>query len=350
MIPEQLEGCRFCKIKYKTKVPFEKNWQNKVYDRTIMQLHLENHNENYGVLTGFNNLGVLDDDSENKILMKLYEENFPETFRVRDHYYIFLKNWDGNKIILNHPTEIDEKGNRKHLGELQGKGQQIVGCGSFHPSGELYELKNNIPIAEVDFNKFKDVFKDYIKKEDKKEFCSKIKDSNWSGDDIKEIPISSIIDISSLKDMGSGCYQGSHPTHGSDGGMNFRVDLNNNTWYCFRCQSGGSSSELIGVIENIIPCSSSGSNCFSSEQGREVIEVAREKYGLRKPETQENLEPKGWALSINIKKMAERKGWLKCSNCNVFFEFNELMGWYKCGCSKGGIKKFLELFLQEVKQ
>ncbi len=62
-------------------------------------------------------------------------------------------------------------------------------------------------------------------------------------------------------------------------------------------------------------------------------------------------EPKGWALSINIMKFAERKGWLKCPKCNGDFVFVETHGYYKCPNCKiqGGLKKFVELNIENSK-
>jgi len=63
-------------------------------------------------------------------------------------------------------------------------------------------------------------------------------------------------------------------------------------------------------------------------------------------------EPKGWALSINIKKFAERKGWLKCPKCNNDFIFIETHGYYKCSNCKiqGGLKKFVELNMKKKRE
>ena len=350
MIPKQLKDCRFCKILPKSKKPYEKDWVNNSYSYEEITPHFLNGN-NYGILTGINQLGVLDDDTENKELIKLYEEHFPLTYQTREHKYIYFKGWDGKKIIF-----FDKQG--KHCGELQGKGQQVVGAGSIHPSGEVYELKQDLPIIEIEFDLFKVVFKDYIIKK-KKPTTENIQVANWDGDDIKDIPISNIISIGNLNDMGCDCYQGNHPKHGSVNGMNFRVDLKNNTWHCFRCSSGGGVSSLIAVMEGIISCSSAGSGCLSGDLGRKVIEVARQKYGLKTPITQQTLEPKGWARVLTISKIAEDKDFTKCPNCDKDFIFVDKLGWFKCNsCGiKGGLKSFLKLAIintnklkQEIQQ
>jgi len=316
------------------KRPQEFRWQldrNYTYDE--MEEWLSTHKENYGILNG--KLRILDDDTKDNNLIKLFLDNFDKTFRVRNHLYFEFTNKDEKKIIF-----YDKSG--EHCGELQGIGQQCVGPGSVHPLEEVYELKNDVDIIKIDYDKFCQVFLPYIPHKIKK-VTKDFKKTTWTGDNITDIPITNIISLSGLNDMGNSCYQGSHPGHGSNGGMNFRVDTSNNSWFCYRCWTGGGPSELIGVMENIIDCSQAGSNCYSTEQGKKVIEIAREKYGLKKPEDQETLEPRGWALSINIQRLANRKGWLKCPKCNSSFEFNEKLGWFKCSCTKGGIKKFVEL-------
>ena len=332
MIPKQLKKYAFNRVLYKTKKPFEKDWTNKPY--TYEEISEYFPSENYGVMTGVKQLGVLDDDTDKRQLIKTYKQHFPNTFRVRDHFYIKLLNWDGNKIIF-----FDDKG--KHMGELQGKGQMVVGCGSVHPSGEVYDLRNNIPIIEIEFKKFKEVFSKYIKKI--KPVEKRVQSlTSYSGEDIKQIPISNVISLGALNDVGGSCYQGCHPQHGSENGMNFRVDTEKNIWHCFRCRSGGSTPELIGVMEGIISCSQAGKNCFTKGQGQEVIRVAREKYGLKSPLVEE-MKPQGLALSLNIKDVAEKHNITKCPKCLVSYKFEERMGWYHCPIceERGGIRKLV---------
>ena len=223
-IPEQLKDMKFCRVAYKTKKPFEKDWTNKLYSYEEVSKFFPT--ENYGVQTGINNLGVLDDDTEDNVLINLFEKSFGDTFKVREHEYINLKGWDGQKIIFYNLLG-------KHCGELQGKGQMVVGPGSVHPSGETYELKKDIDIKEIDFELFKSIFQDYIP-ELNKSIATIHEKTNWEGDDIKDIPITNVISLGGLIGVGDG-YQGSHPLHGSTGGMNFRVNPATNTWYCFRC-------------------------------------------------------------------------------------------------------------------
>lgn len=334
LIPKQLKPYKFCKISYQDKRPFEDNWLNKGYSFDSMNDYLKKNKSNYGILTG--NLRILDDDTSDKRLLNLFIQHFGETFRIHQHFYFEFDTKNDKKIIF-----YDKDGT--HCGELQGKGQQIVCAGSRHPKGHYYEQKNNEEIKIINEEEFRLVFEDYIPK--KKIIEREHIQNDWSGDKVSEIPISSIISFGSMSDVG-GCYQGSHPVHGSTGGMNFRVNPTNNCWYCFRCGSGGGPAELIAVVEGIIDCSDARSQCFSSEQGRKVIEVAREKYGLKAPETNfSNYKPQGWALSINIRKMAERKKFTQCPKCKVDFTFNEEIGFFKCKCYRGGIKMFMKHYI-----
>ncbi len=89
------------------------------------------------------------------------------------------------------------------------------------------------------------------------------------------------------------------------------------------------------------------SNCsdrLSLSQFFEVLKIAQEKYGL-KPKEKPLDEPKGWALSISITKMAERYGLMNCPQCNNPFKFIESHGFFGCDVCRyrGGLKKFAEL-------
>ena len=364
MIPEQLDSCRFillggkCSIETAWQVTeqhyeqhLDKSWIHKetgvpyiikktgkiyygpLHNYSKNDSTLLNHKANYGVLTGLNQLGVLDDDTLDHTLMKLFEQKFGKSFRVRDHYYIRLKGWDGKKIIFYNPETSE------HEGELQGLGQQVVGPGNIHPdTAEVYDIREDLPIKEIQILEFLYVFGGRVRK--KEEVKRIFKRTTWQGDDIKNIPISSIISLGNLRNDG-GNYQGSHPYHNSTTGMNFRVNTSNNVWYCFRCQSGGGPAELIAVMEGITDCSQIGPRCFSEEQSRELIRIAREKYGLKNPA--DNLEPRGWACSISIKRFAQRHNKTTCK-CGKDFEFNDKLGWFKCSCgNKGNLKDFAKL-------
>jgi len=345
-IPEQLKGLRFNRVRFKEKRAFENDWQHKPYTYEEIQNYFPR--ENYGVICG-TDIRALDDDTPKEMLKQLYHENFPDTMEVKGHIYFKFDNQYEKKIIFNHPILEFPDSNGKlshHMGELQGENTYVVGPGSTHPTGVIYELKKDLPIVTISYDKFIEVFGEFIKKKKKNVIRNHVP-SNWSGDKITDIPIGNIISFNNLVDMGDGCFQGPHPKHGSDNGMNFRVNDNDNTWYCFRCKSGGGPSELIGVMEGIIDCQDAGSNCFTTEQGQEVIKIAREKYGLTTPEPSEkDLGPvRGWANSISIVDFAKRKNFENCHICGKPFTFNDKYGMYYCNTCKvgGGLIKFSKL-------
>jgi hypothetical protein len=155
-IPTQLKYCRFNRVKFKEKRAFEKDWQNKPYSYDEIQEFFPK--ENYGVMCG-KELRVLDDDTPNKILIDLFVKNFGKTFKVRDHLYFKFDNDHSKKIIFYNQEKT-------HCGELQGENTYVVGAGSMHPSGEIYELKEDLPIKTISYEKFLEVFKDYIPSKD----------------------------------------------------------------------------------------------------------------------------------------------------------------------------------------
>lgn len=88
----------------------------------------------------------------------------------------------------------------------------------------------------------------------------------------------SITDVCTITD-GVRCgdeIRGSHPVHGSTTGQNFAINPHENTWYCFRCGTGGGPLEWIAVEAEIIDCSEVRPGCLHGHW-REVFDVLRAK-------------------------------------------------------------------------
>lgn len=329
-IPNKLKEQMFCRIRYKTKKPFELAWNNKPYTYEQILPFLET--EQYGVLTGINNLGVLDDDTKDKKLLKLFYKEFGKTFRVRDHLYIYIKGIT-NKIIFE-----DVKG--EHLGELQWKGQQAVGPGSVHPSGEIYELKEDIPIKEVDIELFEYVFSNYIKKEKpKKDYVPLEK---YEGNDFIKKLQSAVSMESVLSHFGVNTSL--NPTncifHNSKG--NKCLSFNFETAHCFNCNGSWNIFSFVKDAKKY--------DFVEALEWLSDFAGMAEEYKRQKEEYFNKLKvPMGWANSINIKRMAERHGLLNCPNCKIPFGFNEKLGFYRCSSCGiyGGLKRFAELIVQK---
>jgi len=272
-IPKQLQKkeFRFIKIKYKSKQPIENDWQNTAnyeYNNPKLLSHIENQT-NYGVLGGYGGLVIIDADTEK--IAKTIENKLPKTFTVKTgkgkHYYFICKN-------LIKPFRITNK-NTGDLGDVQGKGKQVIGAGSIHPTGTKYEILYNEEIKEIEIEKIKIALKEYMKEVEETK-----QNTTTQG---QEISIEQVVNLSSLKKQGNEFF-GEHPIHGSTNGMNFWVNTTKNLWHCFRHDSGGDALYLIAVQEGIIDCSDATRGGLRGDAFLKTIELAKSKYGLKLPE------------------------------------------------------------------
>jgi P4 family phage/plasmid primase-like protien len=274
-IPKQLQDkkFRFIKINPKTKKPTEKDWaldNNYRYNEKEFMQYLKSA-KSYGVVCGFGNLAIVDIENidDKSVANLVMQHKFPETFTVQTgsggwHLYYFVK--DINKRIR---ITTDEQ----HYGEIQSKGNQCLGAGSVHPSGTNYAIINDSPITTVTKKQLLDVLKGYIAEDkDKSKFVdNSITGLNWN--------ISKLLKYCpDLKTKDDVKFQGSHPTHGSTGGQNFEIDLDKNTWYCFRCECGGDAINLIAMLEGLVKCTDA---CPSKQKFREIFKEAK-KLGIKK--------------------------------------------------------------------
>ena len=157
IIPINLKDLKFCRIYKNSKGPFEKNWPNTPY--TYNEISKFFPEENYGVLTGYEGLSVI--DSDNIVLKEVIEEKLPKTFTVETggggtHYYYIIHDLK-EKIIL-------ETEDGLHLGEIQNKGQQVVGPRSIHPNGNSYVVLNDIPLTEITYEQLKSAIELFMQK------------------------------------------------------------------------------------------------------------------------------------------------------------------------------------------
>ena len=76
--------------------------------------------------------------------------------------------------------------------------------------------------------------------------------------------------------------QGAHPFHGSTTGSNYCINTQDNTWYCFRHQSGGGALELYAISKGIINCEDSGRGCLTDVWGDVFEELEKDGYQLKK--------------------------------------------------------------------
>jgi len=109
----------------------------------------------------------------------------------------------------------------------------------------------------------------------------RIKDPNYR-DPFEDVWVEDVMrPVGKVRERG-GILTGSHPVHGSTGGQNFSVNTKKNTWYCFRCNSGGGPALAVAVKEGIINCSEAKKGILRGELYLRVLEVAKER-GYIKP-------------------------------------------------------------------
>lgn len=275
-IPKQLQNksFRFIKIKTGTKKPAESDWtmsNNYKFNDPDFVLYLKTA-KSYGIVCGFGKLAIIDCD--NDIAAKRLTTMLPKTYTVRSpghkapHLYYLIKDLT-EKIIMTDNEGI-------HYGEVQFTGAQALGANSLHPKGGIYEIVEDVPIAIITKKELIEAIKPFIKKSKKGKYHS-------SGTNMDISPIAK-----QLKGMDekNGELVGCHPIHGSEGGANFRINEEKNTWFCFRCEHGGDALDLVAILEGIIECepSEDWQNHFTGSaenkaKFKQTIKIAVEKYG-----------------------------------------------------------------------
>jgi len=101
-------------------------------------------------------------------------------------------------------------------------------------------------------------------------------------DDQPGFSIAQLVDLTKLKQRGDE-FQGPHPVHGSEGGMNFAVNTAKNTWFCFRHWVGGGPLSWLAIVEGIIECGQP----LVGEAHKKALEIAKARGFWKDPITQE---------------------------------------------------------------
>jgi len=259
-IPEQLKtGFRFLKLK--GKVPIDKQWgqeNNYSYEETQKWI---NQGENYGVLCGHNSLVVLDFDNIDYYNKLPKESEFLKTFSVKTnkgvHLYVKLH----ENIVMPKKSKIrtvDLDGILTEVGDFQALGSQVVGPGSLHPTGSIYEVVNDLPIIQLTEEQSKSLIEKITIYDTKK-----IKGVKF-GNTIVEIKDRSLLTEEILKHMDikqmlidegiTNTYN--NPCmcplkHESEGEKCFGYNEELKIFHCFHCGSSGNSIELYRQIETL---------------------------------------------------------------------------------------------------
>lgn len=180
-------------------------------------------------------------------------------------------------------TEEAAKVKLPSWGQVQSQGRMVVGANCIHPSGGVYTVVDDRPIAHLGELPLVHALKPYIYAKPRIHCVGDlvgqrlVQSSRPSSAPSIAISITQVVPMTGLTDMGNGDYQGPHPIHGSNGGMNFRVSTANNTWYCFRCQSSGNAFHYIAMEEGILDCAECGPGVLRGDKFKIVLKIAQER-------------------------------------------------------------------------
>jgi len=243
-IPKQLEGQKF--IKTIEKRPIEQQWTTK-NNYTKDQI---GNQKTYGVVCGINNLMVIDCDSKDAENYIMQHPHIKNTFTVKTatkklkHFYVYVNS---------HPRTMrfdDQSGSRAC--DFQGTGTQVIGPGSILKDGSMYEIVNDAPIIEIDYNEVVN----YLSKRYKTKNTPKkvvIQEDYIEVDPLiiyikSKITIQDVLDKYEFNTEGNPgkCPYG----HESQGNQCFGYD--DETYHCFHC---GSKGNIFKLYQDLYNCS-----------------------------------------------------------------------------------------------
>lgn len=320
-IPLQLRawpGARFTVILNGAKKPEGADWSgpngaNYAIDDAPLAGYLS-QGHNYGVLCGHAGINVVDIDDPAALEELGILARIPDTFKVKTgrgglHVYFDCPELD-HQIGLYHPTLKDADGEPLHLGEIQSKGQQVVGPNSIHPNGNRYELVNDAPILKISKADLLKLFDGLIltgiddpEEEPRK---SEHRRRSCGGASIGDlISIDAVAWPKAIKERRGSEVIGTHPLHGSTGGKNFSINTSKNCWHCFRHGTGGGPLEWLAVEAGLISCQDAKPGCLDDKElFKKVLQIARDRgFDIPEPKKQKE-EPKGPTVIDAIRLLA----------------------------------------------
>src|SRR3990167_7415508 len=115
MIPNNIKHLSFCKVRTLSKKPFELKWEKIKYTAEDIKEWVIAGN-NYGVMSGYQDLATLDCDCEEFVALAI--ANLPSTFTVQSssenkrHFYFYIKDFPKHKekfIFINPSFPNDPK-------------------------------------------------------------------------------------------------------------------------------------------------------------------------------------------------------------------------------------------------
>ena len=260
------------------------------------------HRGNYGVCGGYADLHIIDCDdlvrwNELEILPFI-----PTTFTIesrpghRQYYLLCKEHFHSGGLFDPEKTEPNDQGKPEfiHIGDLKAGskdgicGGYVVGPGCKHPSGSIYQVIADAPIAEVSgellrsiiqrFRTSKKVNNNYQRAEEQVKNAKKRRYEEK--DPLDSLQVVDIMPPKGNVTQSGDELRGDHPVHGSTNGGNYVINTAKNVWHCKRCESGGKVAAAIAVREGLISCSEANPGELRGDLFKQVLKIAKEKYGM----------------------------------------------------------------------
>jgi hypothetical protein len=189
--------------------------------------------QNIGIRTGQESYVTVVDLDPDHIdgFLKLFPKCLEETYVVKTGrgyhlYYQYVR-----KLMSRDYTICDIKNDAGY----------VIGAGSVHPNGTIYEVLTDAPIALMSDEMKFEIFKYHPKSESVP--YTQTTAQIWD-----------LVDMSRFKKDGSGNYRGPHPAHDSESGTNFLIESDGRFWHCWRHGCSGGRRKLQRIINNNEVC------------------------------------------------------------------------------------------------
>ena len=268
-IPQRLidAGARFIRLKGKRKLPLDKGWNtvnNYEADDQLLVEHITYGKGNYGVLP-VNGVCIIDID--NNALFKKHGIVLPLSFTVKrgDHGHYYFKCPDcPDDMRFKHILDFGDVRMGMTAPDIEGKTKAsfMVGANCTHPSGDIYEVWDDAPLANVPWETIHGIIAKCGK------FSPVIPKRAYSSQN-ESIPSQIGLTMDEfLPDKATSTangWVGANPWHGSKNGKNYTVDLQKGIWGCSRCKSGGGALEAYCVAKGIINCEDAHKGCLDGK-------------------------------------------------------------------------------------
>jgi P4 family phage/plasmid primase-like protien len=310
----------------------EHAWQERPYEDDSKELqHWVKEGNNYGVMAG---QGITIIDLDRKDLAEKFEAEI-DTFTVQTgrvngegrHYYLRSDATENGLLV--------EEG--ENVGNIQVINKFVVGPGCHHNSGGVYRIIKDVPLAWISKQQLKQIFGDSLKwtgevrERHKEEAEDEKKRTNL------EIPMALLVDLSEMDCRGDE-YQGGHPLHGSTTGQNFCVNIKENVWHCFRCNSGGGGLMWIAVKHGVLECHEAQKGALRGLKFIEAVKFAQEEgFQIKVPDEEispdverffEGKPPK-FVSAYVAKEIMEETKFLTEGERGLIFRYNTEKGIYE---------------------